>query len=401
MSDLYDLPNGWEWKKLNEVFIVKDGTHDSPKYISENGFPLFTSKNLKENGLDKDNYKLISEEDYNKINQRSKVDKGDLLFAMIGTIGNPTIVEHEPNFAIKNVALFKPMDTNNLIELLKYYFLSNTVIDKMISEAKGATQKFVGLTYLRNFSFPSIPLSEQQRIISKLDNLFEKIDKSISLHQKNMDEADVFIGSILNDVFGDLEEKYGLIKINDTVLKTKNRNPKEDLDKPFTYIDISSIDNKLFKIIEPKQLIGSEAPSRAKKEVFFGDILYSTTRPNLKNISIISKEYDNSIASTGFCVLRTNDNTINSYLFYYLITDKLFEQIEPNIRGAQYPATSDKDLKNCNIPNTPLNIQHKIVKYLDEVLGKIEKIKSIQKEKMDNLKALKASILDKAFRGEL
>ncbi len=208
MSELYELPDGWKWEKLGNVFIVKDGTHDSPKYIEKNGYPLFTSKNLKENGLDKNNFKLISEEDYNKINQRSKVDNGDLLFAMIGTIGNPTIIGYEPNFAIKNVALFKPLNVDNLIELLKYYFLSNTTIDKMLLEAKGATQKFVGLTYLRNFPFPKIPLQEQKRIVSKLDNLFEKIDKGVALHQKNMDEADVFMGSVLNDVFGEFIEKY-------------------------------------------------------------------------------------------------------------------------------------------------------------------------------------------------
>ncbi|MGB5793836.1 restriction endonuclease subunit S [Poseidonibacter sp.] len=192
-----------------------------------------------------------------------------------------------------------------------------------------------------------------------------------------------------------------ILFINDVVVKTNNVNPMNDLYKPFTYIDISSIDNKSFQIVEPKQLIRKEALSRAKKEVVLGDIVYSTTRPNLKNISIVNKEYDNPIASTGFCVLRVNENTINSYLFYYLITDKLFEQIEPNIRGTQYPATSGKDLKNCNIPNTPLIIQQKVVKYLDEISQKIEKIKQAQKDKMNSLKALKASILDQAFKGEL
>ena len=72
-------------KKLNECFIVKDGTHESPKY-QDNGYPLFTSKNLKYYGLDTSNFNLISEEDYISINKRSKVDIGDMLFAMIGTI---------------------------------------------------------------------------------------------------------------------------------------------------------------------------------------------------------------------------------------------------------------------------------------------------------------------------
>ena len=211
-----------------------------------------------------------------------------------------------------------------------------------------------------------------------------------------MDEVNAFMGSVLNDVFGELKEKYRPIKINDIVLKTKNKNPKNNLEKPFTYID-----NKLFRIIEPKQLIGKEAPSRTRKEVFLGDILYSTTRPNLKNISTIREEYNNPIASTGFCVLRVNDKALNLYLFYYLLTNKLFEQIKPNIRGAQYLATSDKDLKNCNIPNTPLKIQQKTVNYLDKISLHVKKLKEVQKEKMEHLKALKASILDQAFRGRL
>ena len=234
-----------------------------------------------------------------------------------------------------------------------------------------------------------------------MDNLFEKIDKAIELHQQNIDGIDGFMASVLNEVFLELEGRYGVIKINNIVQETKNKTPKNNSETPFTYIDISSIDNKSFKIVAPKNLIGKEAPSRAKKEVIYGDIVYSTTRPNLKNISIIKEKYDNPIASTGFCVLRVNQKAINNYLFYYLITDKLFEQIEPNIRGSQYPATSDRFLKNCNIPNTPLKIQQKTVKYLDEISQKIEKLKALQIEKKKSLKALKSSILDRAFRGEL
>ena len=323
---------------------------------------------------------------------------------MIGRYGPPVFQILRGISGAYNVALMKAEP--KIDEVSKEYlfrFLQNPSIQNYIIglSQRSAGQSGVNKEALEQYEILLPSLIEQQRIVSKLDLLFEKIDKSIALHQKNMDEANAFMGSVLNDVFGELEEKYGKTKINDVVVKTNNVNPMNDLDKPFTYIDISSIDNKSFQIVEPKQLIGKEAPSRAKKEVVLGDIVYSTTRPNLKNISIVNKEYDNPIASTGFCVLRVNENTINSYLFYYLITDKLFEQIEPNIRGTQYPATSDKDLKNCNIPNTPLNIQQKVVKYLDEISEKTEKIKQVQKAKMNSLKALKASILDQAFKGEL
>src|SRR5690606_9492420 len=93
----------WDIKIMSEVYDVRDGTHDSPKYQDE-GYPLITSKNLKDGIITFDKIKYISEEDYISINKRSKVDIGDVLFAMIGTIGNPTVITEEPNYAIKNVA---------------------------------------------------------------------------------------------------------------------------------------------------------------------------------------------------------------------------------------------------------------------------------------------------------
>ena len=380
MSDLYELPNGWEWKKISDTFKIKSGYFLPKKTMVESG-----------------NYNVYGGNGINGKHNEYNLTGENIVIGRVGALCGNVRLTNE-NLWITDNAFYISDYKFNIDKVYLSNFLSYI---KLGETANQSAQPVISYKGISDLDIPLPPLSEQQRIVSKLDLLFEKIDKSIALHQKNMDEANVFMGSVLNDVFGELEEKYGLIKINDVVVKTNNVNPMNDLDKPFTYIDISSIDNKSFKIVEPKQLIGSEAPSRAKKEVLLGDIVYATTRPNLKNISIVSEEYNNSIASTGFCVLRVNDNTINSYLFYYVITDKLFEQIEPNIRGAQYPATSDKDLKNCNIPNTPLNIQQKVVKYLDEISEKIEKVKSVQKVKMDSLKALKASILDRAFRGAL
>ena len=101
----YDIPNNWEWRRLNTIVDVRDGTHDTPQYVEE-GVPLFTSKNLGENGLDYSNVKYISYEDSKKINERSGVDIGDILFAMIGTIGNPVMVDKdieidEPGIIVK------------------------------------------------------------------------------------------------------------------------------------------------------------------------------------------------------------------------------------------------------------------------------------------------------------
>lgn len=191
--------DGWAGTKLGIAYDVRDGTHDSPKYHLS-GYPLITSKNLKRAGLDFGDVKLISEEDYQKINARSLVHKGDVLFAMIGTIGNPTVVLAEPNFAIKNVALFKVNSTQNSY-FLKYYLDSQMVISKMMSEAKGTTQKFVGLGYLRDFPIHMPSFEVQQRIVAKLDELSAETQKLEALYQQKLNALAELKQSILHQAF--------------------------------------------------------------------------------------------------------------------------------------------------------------------------------------------------------
>ena len=405
MSELYSLPNGWEWKSLNEVFIVKDGTHDSPKYIEENGYPLITSKNLRENGLDYSNFKLISEEDYIKINQRSKVDKGDLLFAMIGTIGNPTIIEQEPNFAIKNVALFKPMNIENKIEFLRYYFLSNFVIDKMINEANGATQKFVGLTYLRNFLYPQPPLEEQKRIVAKLDILFEKIDKAIALHQKNIDEADIFMASVLNDVFVELEEKYEKYRLEDlTSLITKGTTPTTNgykfQDSGINFLKIENIVNGEIDLSTIEMFISEEAhQSQKRSQLEINDVLFSIAG-TIGDTAIVKKEHLPMNTNQAIALIRPIEK-LNSEFLRRLLSSSISNETTNKQRGGAIKNVSLGDIKELELPLPPLQTQQKVVSYLDEISNKMEKIKNLQKKKMQSLKELKASILDKAFKGEL
>ena len=191
--------DGWVKTTLGEAYDVRDGTHDSPKYHAT-GYPLVTSKNLKREGLSFDNVKLISEQDYKKINERSAVHKGDVLFAMIGTIGNPTLVNVEPKFAIKNVALFK-IPSGNSGAFLKHYLDSGWVISKMMKEAKGTTQKFVGLGYLRGFSVNVPTITTQLEVVKKLDELAEETQHLESIYQRKIAALAALKKSLLYQAF--------------------------------------------------------------------------------------------------------------------------------------------------------------------------------------------------------
>ena len=184
----------WEQRKLSKVKDVRDGTHDSPKY-HEKGFPLITSKNLTPSGVDFSDASLIDEHDYQEINKRSLVEIHDILFGMIGTIGNPVIVK-KSGFAIKNVALIK--HGGNLSNYFLLNLLNSPIFAKYINkENAGGTQKFLSLSIIRNFRFLA-PGSDEQ---NKIGNMFEQVDTFITLQQQKLAKYQSIKKSLLQQMF--------------------------------------------------------------------------------------------------------------------------------------------------------------------------------------------------------
>ncbi|AND80194.1 restriction endonuclease subunit S [Streptococcus pantholopis] len=184
----------WELVKLDDIKDVRDGTHNSPKYVTK-GYPLVTSKNLTDNGIDLSTISLISEEDYSEINKRSKVDKGDILLGLIGTIGKPVLVNKE-GFAIKNVGLIK--SGGSLSNEFLIQFLKGNQFNKYINlEMAGNTQKFLGLNILRNTKVP-FPIFPEQ---SAIGTLFQTLDELLSAYKDNLTNYQAFKASMLSKMF--------------------------------------------------------------------------------------------------------------------------------------------------------------------------------------------------------
>jgi len=155
-------PMGWEVKPLSKICDVRDGTHDSPEYVME-GYPLVTSKNVTSGELNFADVNYISVEDYTQINRRSKVDNGDIIMPMIGTIGKPVIVNTERKFAIKNVALMK-FNKTDVLNIYIWMLLSSNYFDVITKDHnRGGTQKFIALGDIRKLPIPLPPLSLQHR----------------------------------------------------------------------------------------------------------------------------------------------------------------------------------------------------------------------------------------------
>lgn len=193
-GDPVENEKGWEVKKLNDICDVRDGTHDSPKYLQNSEYILITSKNIVNGSIDFENVNYISEEDYIKINKRSKVDNGDIIMPMIGTIGNPIIahIDGTHKFCIKNVALIKFLadsTVNNMfiVNLMRCSSFSSY----LLNQNKGGTQKFVALGAIRKLPIPLPPLSLQRLFAQRI----EQIEREKSEVQKSIQDLETLLAS--------------------------------------------------------------------------------------------------------------------------------------------------------------------------------------------------------------
>ena len=190
-------PFGWEKELLGTICDVRDGTHDSPQYFNI-GFPLVTSKNVTGGIIDLTDCSLICEKDYNKINERSKVDIGDIIMPMIGTVGKPVIVDIEPNFAIKNVSLIKFKSDSKVLNIyIRALLQSDYFDDAVLSKVRGGTQKFISLGDIRKLEILVPPLELQEQFAA----FVEQSEKSKAAVQKSLDKLQILFDSLMQEYF--------------------------------------------------------------------------------------------------------------------------------------------------------------------------------------------------------
>lgn len=145
--------------------------------------------------------------------------------------------------------------------------------------------------------------------------------------------------------------------------------PRRSSDVHFRYIDISSVDSSRKIVTEARMLLGSEAPSRARRLVRAGDVIVSMTRPNLNAVALIGPGLSGSVCSTGFCVLRPKPILTPSYLFHFVRTQSFAEHLAALTAGALYPAVTERQVRTQVLPLPSLAEQRRIVDLLDRAAG--------------------------------
>lgn len=192
-----------EWRLLtSEEFCtsVRDGTHDSPEPV-EHGRCLVTSRHITGGRLDMSNAYMISQEDFAAINRRSKVDRWDVLISMIGTVGEPCLIRDEPDFAIKNIGLFK--SKGEVEGKWLYYYLQSAVAQQVIREqARGTTQQYIPLGALRELFIPVPGDFDEMRAIT---NMLGTLDDKIELNRKMNETLEAMVRALFKSWFVDFD----------------------------------------------------------------------------------------------------------------------------------------------------------------------------------------------------
>jgi type I restriction enzyme S subunit len=164
----------------------------------------------------------------------------------------------------------------------------------------------------------------------------------------------------------------------------------------FTYIDVSAINKEAGLISEPTVLEPSEAPSRARKIVKKGDVVYSCVRPYLLNVAIVDLDFDpEPIASTAFAVLNGHELVLPRYLWIVLRSPFMVNCVEKSQRGQAYPAINDADFSLLPFPLPPLAEQHRIVAKVDELMALCDQLEAARQQREQQRERLVAASLQR------
>ncbi|MDV7701200.1 restriction endonuclease subunit S [Enterococcus casseliflavus] len=389
----------WEERKLGDESDVRDGTHDSPKYYDK-GYPLVTSKNLKDFGLDLSNVSFISDEDFEVINKRSKVDIGDILFGMIGTIGNPVLVDRA-DFAIKNVALIK--EQKKILNSFLIQILKSPVFDKYIkNENAGGTQKFLSLSKVRDFNFLCPNIDEQYCISA----FFKKLDDTIALHQRKLDLLKETKKGFLQKMFPKngakvpeirfpgFTEDWEQRKLGQVANYRRGSFPQPygnkewyDGENSMPFVQVVDVGDNLRLVEDTKQKISELAQP---KSVFVeeGKVVV-TLQGSIGRVAIT--QYPAYVDRT-LLIFESYKAEMDEYYFAYVI-QQLFEYEKTRAPGGTIKTITKEALSNFTISFPSIAEQKKLGKFFEQLDDTI----ALHQRKLDLLKETKKGFLQKMF----
>ena len=415
MSELYELPAGWSYVKLTDIVgkektSIKRGPFGSAlkkAFFVDSGYKVYEQKNAIKDDFSLGEY-YINEEKFNEL-KGFEVKGGDIIISCSGTIGKISVAPMNIKKGIINQALLKLTLNNDVIDTTFFVNFWIDYVNKGMSEesTKGAAIKNIAsVKVLKNLDIPLPPLQEQKRIVAKLDSLFAKIDQAITLHQHNIDEAEALMGSVLNEVFGELvaSKKVPLKEITTKIGSgsTPRGGQKAYKSEGISLIRSMNVHDAGFRTKGLAFIDDEQAKKLNNVTIEENDVLLNITGASVARCCILDKNYLPARVNQHVSIIRLKKEVLPKFIHYYLISPSVkSDLLFSSSGGATREAITKSMLENFEVPLPPIETQQKTVQYLDQLSQKTQALKKAQQEKMQSLIDLKASLLDRAFRGKI
>ena len=330
-----------EWKTIRAdefCSLVTDGTHDSPKPQAA-GRKLITSKHLKGYYLDFESANWISSEDYEKVIARSSVEQWDILYSMIGTIGN-VYLEKNPvvDYACKNVGIFKFGGNCNKAYWMYYYLKSPQAMEFIKAHLRGTTQLYVPLATLREMPVPVPDEEEMNKIVAILRTLDDKIQCSIKINDNLEQQAAALFSSLYNR--SNTEVRYtdliqilggGTPKTGETAYWNGNIaffTPK-DVGTPYTFIT--------------EKTITEEGLSHCNSRLYPVNTVFVTARGTVGKVGLSGIP----MAMNQSCYALVGKETHQLLVYFYTL--KAVDRLKHKASGAVFDAITTRDFDSEQI----------------------------------------------------
>lgn len=401
------IPKGWERLPIQDLYLgLYDGPHATPP-AAEAGPVFLGIGNITDDGhLDLGNVRHIAEEDFPRWTKRVTPQAGDIVFTYEATLNRYAIVPSGFRGCLgRRLALIRPNTNEVDTRFLHYYFFSQDWRETIEgNKLAGATVDRIPLTHFPKFPVNVPPLTVQRRIASILSTYDDLIENNIrraeileEMARRLYEEWFVrlrFPGHEDAASTGGLPKGWGIVRLESIADVNPESIKPRNAPETINYIDIASVSPGRIDQVQPMAF--SEAPGRARRKVRSEDIIWSCVRPNRRSHALILNPEPDTIASTGFAVLRATGVPF-SYLYQAVRADGFVQYLVNHATGAAYPAVKASDFEAAEIIHPGRDLLHTFHAAVAPML----RLGHLLDRKNANLRAQRDLLLPKLISGQI
>lgn len=412
----YKVPGNWCWVRLKASINLYNGdrgtNYPSKKDYQFSGVPFINAGAIVDGGLNEAEFNYISEEKYDAL-RAGKIQQGDILYCLRGSLGKTAIVHQKFKGAISSSLCILRANQSLLKEYLYYLLCSNVIGHQQVLAENGSAQPNLSAASVMDYMIPLSPLAEQHRIVDRIESLFAKLDEAKQKAQDALDSFETRKAAILHKAFtGELTAQWR--KEHGVGMESwEKASLGKYVDSQYGYTESASweqVGPKFLRItdIQDGVVDWANVPFCKISDTDFeryavsqNDIMIARTGATTGKSYLIVDEIKAVFASYLIRIKIKSPELQPQYLYGFMQSQLYWGQITEFSAGIAQPGVNAKKLKEIilSIPSVPE--QTEIVRILDDLLAKEQQAKDAAEGVLEQIDLIKKAILTRAFRGEL